>query len=55
MRTESRGAHSRLDHPAAGPGWEDVNVAVVREAGTMSVRRTPTLALSDALRTLAAR
>jgi succinate dehydrogenase / fumarate reductase, flavoprotein subunit len=55
MRTESRGAHSRLDHPSAGIDWDDVNVAVVRDGETMTVRQTPTLALSDELRALAAR
>jgi succinate dehydrogenase / fumarate reductase flavoprotein subunit len=42
LRTESRGAHSRLDHPALDPALGRVNVCVSRDAdGRMSVRTTP--------------
>jgi succinate dehydrogenase / fumarate reductase flavoprotein subunit len=51
-RTESRGAHSRLDHPSTSPDWETVNVAVRREGDAMRVERTPTISLPDELRAL---
>ena len=41
-RTESRGAHSRLDHVGMEPEWDVVNVAVGRRDGAMVVRQTPT-------------
>ncbi len=41
-RTESRGAHSRLDHPDMRPEWDVVNVTVGRGEAGMEVRRTPT-------------
>jgi succinate dehydrogenase / fumarate reductase flavoprotein subunit len=41
-RTESRGAHSRLDHVGMEPGWDVVNVAVQRLDGAMVVQQTPT-------------
>ena len=41
-RTESRGAHSRLDFVGMRPEWDVVNVAVGREDGAMAVRQTPT-------------
>jgi succinate dehydrogenase / fumarate reductase flavoprotein subunit len=42
-RTESRGAHSRLDHPATDDGrWGQVNIVASRAAdGTMTVTTTP--------------
>ena len=53
-RTESRGAHSRLDFPATDDGaWSHVNVAVGRGPdGSMTVTRTPLPAMSDQLRSL---
>jgi succinate dehydrogenase / fumarate reductase flavoprotein subunit len=53
-RTESRGAHSRLDHVGMRPEWDGVNVAVRREAGQMTVRRSPTVPMADELRPLVA-
>ena len=54
QRTESRGAHSRLDHPATDEThWGKVNGAVVRSAdGTMAVKTTPLPAMTDGLRSL---
>jgi succinate dehydrogenase / fumarate reductase flavoprotein subunit len=40
-RTESRGAHSRLDHVGMGDEWSVVNVATRRDDTDMSVRQTP--------------
>jgi succinate dehydrogenase / fumarate reductase flavoprotein subunit len=49
-RTESRGAHSRLDHAATAAAWDALNVATVREGDAMTVRQTPTLELPAELR-----
>jgi len=54
QRTESRGAHSRLDHPGTDDAkWSGYNSAVARAAdGSMTVRPTPVPAMSDELRGL---
>ncbi|HEY6867430.1 MAG TPA: fumarate reductase/succinate dehydrogenase flavoprotein subunit [Candidatus Eisenbacteria bacterium] len=41
LRRESRGAHSRLDYPAADPALGKVNSCVKLVAGAMSVAPTP--------------
>ena len=48
-RTESRGAHSRLDHPATDDKrWGHRNIAVARAAdGTMAVKTTPLPPMTD--------
>ena len=51
-RTESRGAHSRLDHTGMSEDWDVVNVATRREGDSMTVRRTPTVEFTDDLRAL---
>jgi len=53
-RTESRGAHSRLDHPATDDAtWGARNIAVSRAAdGSMAVRTVPLPAMTDELRAL---
>jgi len=41
-RRESRGAHSRVDHPDKDPEWGDVNLVVSKGPdGEMNVRREP--------------
>ncbi len=54
QRTESRGAHSRLDHPAPDDAtWSGLNSVVARGAdGTMSVDTTPLPGMSDEQRSL---
>jgi succinate dehydrogenase / fumarate reductase flavoprotein subunit len=52
LRTESRGAHSRLDHPATEPEWETLNVVVGPGDDGMSVRTVPTVPIPDELRSL---
>jgi succinate dehydrogenase / fumarate reductase flavoprotein subunit len=48
-RTESRGAHSRLDHPATDDKrWGKLNISVAKAAdGTMSVKRTKLPPMTD--------
>jgi succinate dehydrogenase / fumarate reductase flavoprotein subunit len=54
LRTESRGAHSRLDHPATDDGrWGEINSLVTRAPdGTMSVTTAPLPAMTDEMRSL---
>ncbi len=54
LRTESRGAHSRLDFPATDDAkWGKFNIAVGRATdGTMTARTTPLPLLTDELRSL---
>jgi succinate dehydrogenase / fumarate reductase flavoprotein subunit len=54
LRTESRGAHSRLDHPDTDDTrWGTVNSVVARAAdGSMSVTTQPLPAMPDELRSL---
>jgi succinate dehydrogenase flavoprotein subunit len=53
VREESRGAHSRLDHPETKPDWATRNVVVGREGETMTVSTAPIPAMPDELRALA--
>jgi succinate dehydrogenase / fumarate reductase flavoprotein subunit len=46
-RTESRGAHSRLDFPDTDPAWADVNVAVRRTDEGMVVASVPHPSVSE--------
>ena len=54
LRTESRGAHSRLDHPATDDAkWGGVNTVVARSPdGTMTVATAPLLPMTDELQSL---
>ena len=54
LRTESRGAHSRLDHPATDDAkWNGVNSVVARtREGAMSVKTTPLPSMSSEQRRL---
>jgi succinate dehydrogenase flavoprotein subunit len=54
-RTESRGAHSRLDHPAADPKWATVNCVTARDGASMRVETAPLPTLPAELGALAAR
>ena len=48
-RTESRGAHSRLDHPRADRAWERKNVVVTAGEDGMHVSTAPTVEIPDEL------
>jgi succinate dehydrogenase / fumarate reductase flavoprotein subunit len=47
MRTESRGAHSRLDHPGFDDHWGEHNIVVRREADGMVVEARPAIRVSE--------
>ena len=50
-RTESRGAHTREDHPDKDPGWSGVNLVVRRgPEGEMRIERAPIPAMPDELK-----
>ena len=53
LRTESRGAHTRDDHPAKDPAWGEVNLVVRRSpTGEMEIERRAIPPLPDELRTI---
>jgi succinate dehydrogenase / fumarate reductase flavoprotein subunit len=39
-REESRGAHSRIDHPSLDPAWGTKNNVIVREGSAMTLRQS---------------
>jgi succinate dehydrogenase / fumarate reductase, flavoprotein subunit len=53
QRTESRGAHSRIDFPDADPKWGGLNSVVCREADGMRVTTTSTVPIPDELLAIA--
>ena len=52
QRTESRGAHSRIDYPEADPEWGRRNSVVRRDGARMSVTTAQLPPLPDELRAL---
>jgi len=53
-REESRGAHSRIDHPALDATWGTKNNVIVRESGAMTLRQSPVPQLPNELKQLVA-
>jgi succinate dehydrogenase / fumarate reductase flavoprotein subunit len=51
-RTESRGAHSRIDYPETDKAWEHLNVVVRPDGDEMRVDTSPTLVVPDDLQSL---
>jgi succinate dehydrogenase / fumarate reductase flavoprotein subunit len=41
MRQESRGAHTRLDHPKTDPEWGKVNHVISQDGDEMRINRSP--------------
>jgi succinate dehydrogenase / fumarate reductase flavoprotein subunit len=51
-RQESRGAHSRIDHPGLDAAWGTKNTIVVREGSAMTLRQSPVPELPGDLKQL---
>ena len=53
-RTESRGAHSRIDYPNLDSVWEKKHNIIVRETGAMKRRESPIEAMPEELKQILA-
>jgi len=53
-REESRGAHSRIDHPGLDPTWGTKNNVIVREGSAMTLRQSPVSEMPSELKQLVA-
>jgi succinate dehydrogenase / fumarate reductase flavoprotein subunit len=53
-RTESRGAHSRIDHPNLDSTWEKKHNIIARESGGMGRREVPIEPMPEELKQILA-
>jgi len=53
-RTESRGAHSRIDHANLDPAWEKKHNIIVQENGSLTRREVPLEPLPEELKQILA-
>jgi len=53
-REESRGAHSRIDHPGLDATWGTKNNVIVREGNAMTLRQSPVPEMSSDLKQIIA-
>jgi succinate dehydrogenase / fumarate reductase flavoprotein subunit len=53
-REESRGAHSRIDHPGLDPTWGTKNNVIVRDGSAMTLRQSPVPEMPSELKQLVA-
>ena len=53
-REESRGAHSRIDHPGLDPTWGTKNNVIIREGSEMALRQSPVPEMPSELKQLVA-
>jgi succinate dehydrogenase / fumarate reductase flavoprotein subunit len=53
-REESRGAHSRIDHPGLDPTWGTKNNVIVRDGSAMTLRQSPVPEMPSDLKQLVA-
>jgi succinate dehydrogenase / fumarate reductase flavoprotein subunit len=51
-REESRGAHSRIDHPGLDATWGTKNDVIAREGSAMTLRQSPVPELPGDLKQL---
>jgi len=54
VREESRGAHSRIDHPGVDPTWGTKNNVIAREGDKMTLRQSPVPEMPSELKQLVA-
>jgi succinate dehydrogenase / fumarate reductase flavoprotein subunit len=53
-RHESRGAHSRIDHPGLDPAWGTKNNVIAHEGNTMALHQSPVPELPSDLKQILA-